>query len=156
MRLAIAAVGRLKGAGPEAALVDDYARRLGKLGRGVALGPLSIEEVEGRDRAAEGAALLDLHGAHADGVLIALDQRGTAPTSERFAAQLAEWRDEGHRVARFCIGGADGHAEALIERSQWLLGFGPMVWPHRLVRAMLAEQLYRAVSIVANHPYHRA
>lgn len=87
---------------------------------------------------------------------ILLDERGKQLSSEEFAALLGRWRDDGVREARFLIGAADGHGEAARNRADLLLGFGPMTWPHLLVRAMLAEQLWRATSILAGHPYHRS
>jgi 23S rRNA (pseudouridine1915-N3)-methyltransferase len=86
---------------------------------------------------------------------VLLDVRGTALASIELARRLEEWRDGGKREARFSIGGADGHGESERARSDLLLSFGPATWPHLLVRAMLAEQLFRATSILANHPYHR-
>lgn len=86
---------------------------------------------------------------------VVLDERGAALSSAALAARLAAWRDEGRREARFLIGGADGHDAATRGAADLLLGLGPATWPHLLVRAMLAEQLYRAVSINAGHPYHR-
>ncbi len=87
---------------------------------------------------------------------VLLDERGQAQTSEQFAALLGRWRDDGVREARFVIGAADGHGAAARESADLLLGFGTMTWPHLLARAMLAEQLWRATSILAGHPYHRS
>ncbi len=87
---------------------------------------------------------------------VLLDERGKQLSSEEFAALLGRWRDDGVREARFLIGAADGHGEAARSRADLLLGFGPMTWPHLMVRAMLAEQLWRATSILAGHPYHRS
>ncbi|NBW74190.1 MAG: 23S rRNA (pseudouridine(1915)-N(3))-methyltransferase RlmH [Sphingomonadaceae bacterium] len=87
---------------------------------------------------------------------VLLDERGRQVSSEEFATLLGRWRDEGVREARFVIGAADGHGEAERSKADLLLGFGPMTWPHLLVRAMLAEQLWRATSILAGHPYHRS
>ncbi|MBS7669852.1 23S rRNA (pseudouridine(1915)-N(3))-methyltransferase RlmH [Croceicoccus gelatinilyticus] len=87
---------------------------------------------------------------------VLLDERGKQMSSEDFAKLLERWRDDGVREARFLIGAADGHGDAAREEADVLLGFGPMTWPHLMVRAMLAEQLWRATSILAGHPYHRA
>ena len=87
---------------------------------------------------------------------VLLDERGKDLSSEEFAAILSRWRDEGVREARFLIGAADGHDEALRREADLLVAFGKATWPHLMARAMLAEQLYRATSIVAGHPYHRA
>ena len=87
---------------------------------------------------------------------VLLDERGQQLTSEQFAALLGKWRDEGVREVRFLIGAADGHGEAARQNADLLLGLGAMTWPHLLARAMLAEQLWRATSILAGHPYHRS
>lgn len=148
-------MGRLRG-GPEAALVDDYAARLSKVGRGVSLGPLDVSEVEAKGGGAQSEGVL-LRRAIPDGaVLVALDERGRAMGSSDLAAWLAARRDDGARDAAFLLGGADGLDPALRGEADLVLSFGPMVWPHRLARAMLAEQLYRAASILAGTPYHRA
>lgn len=154
MRLWLCAVGRLR-AGPERALVEDYAARLTRAGRPLSLGPLEVREVDARGggAAAEGALLLR---AAPDGAqLVALDERGRAMGSPDLARALAGWRDDGARDAAFLIGGADGHGPAVRDAAHLVLSFGPMVWPHALARAMLAEQLYRATSILAGSPYHR-
>jgi 23S rRNA (pseudouridine1915-N3)-methyltransferase len=89
-------------------------------------------------------------------VSIALDERGAALSSAELASKLEGWRDGGRREARFLIGAADGHDDAGRAQADLLLSFGAVTWPHLLVRAMLAEQLFRATSLLANHPYHRA
>ncbi len=90
-----------------------------------------------------------------DAALVVLDEKGRDLSSTEFAKLLAGWRDAGKREARFLIGAADGHDPATLERADLLLSFGKATWPHLLVRAMLAEQLFRATAIVAGHPYHR-
>lgn len=87
---------------------------------------------------------------------VMLDERGRQFTSEEFAAVLGRWRDDGVREARFLIGAADGHGDEARQRADLLIAFGAMTWPHLLARAMLAEQLWRATSILAGHPYHRS
>ncbi len=87
---------------------------------------------------------------------VLLDERGKQLSSEEFAALLGKWRDEGVREVRFVLGAADGHGDAARTEADLLLGFGAMTWPHLLARAMLAEQLWRATSILAGHPYHRS
>ncbi len=156
MRVHLCAVGRLRG-GPEAALFDDYQSRFDRTGRALALGPLALSEVEdkkGGGMAAE-AALLDR--AIPKGALICvLDERGRVMPSPAFADKLGGWRDQGVSDLAFVIGGADGIDPGLRARADFALSFGAMVWPHMLVRVMLAEQLYRAASILAGSPYHRA
>ena len=87
---------------------------------------------------------------------VLLDERGKAMSSEAFAALLGRWRDDGVRETRFFLGAADGHSDAERASADLLLAFGPATWPHMLARAMLMEQLYRATTILAGHPYHRA
>lgn len=155
MRIALLAVGRLR-SGPEQALIDDYLSRFEAVGRAVSLGPCRVIEVEprrARGAAAEADALL---AAAPAGPVIALDERGRALDSPGFAALLAHHRDTGTRELSLMIGGADGHGAAVRERAAMLLSLGPMVWPHMLVRVMLAEQLFRAAGILSGSPYHRA
>lgn len=155
MRLVIVAAGRLR-SGPELDLFDDYRNRFERTGRALGLGPLALAEVEprkGSGLAAE-APLID-SAVPKGAVRAALDERGAQFSSPEFADQLAEWRDQGRAEVAFLIGGADGLDPALREGADLALSFGRMVWPHMLVRAMLAEQLYRAASILAGTPYHR-
>ena len=91
----------------------------------------------------------------AGGVSVVLDERGKALSSTELAKKLEAWRDGGKREVRFLIGAADGHGEEQRQSADLLLSFGAATWPHMLARAMLAEQLFRATSILANHPYHR-
>lgn len=156
MRLHICAVGRLR-AGPERALIDDYLKRFDRTGRPLGLGPVSVHEVE--DRKGGGMeAEADLLGraVPSGACLVALDERGRQMSSPEFAGLIARTRDAGRQDMAFAIGGADGLAPGFRDRADALLSFGPMVWPHMLARAMLAEQLYRAASILAGAPYHRA
>jgi 23S rRNA (pseudouridine1915-N3)-methyltransferase len=162
MRLIVAAVGRSRAGGkpsPEQALFDDYAKRLAA--RGPAGMTLELREVEERRklptdarRAAE-ATLLQAQipkGA----TLVALDGRGKQLSSEDFAARLARWRDDEVADLAFIIGGADGFDPPMLKCAAFVLSLGAPTWPHLLVRAMLAEQVYRAQSILLGHPYHRA
>ena len=155
MRLTIACVGRLR-AGPERALVDDYLERFGRTGRALGFGPAVVHEVEdkrGLGMGAEGELLG--RAVPAGALLVVMDERGRVVNSPEFAGLLAGWRDAGRDVA-FVIGGADGISAELRGRAEFALSFGAMVWPHLLVRVMLAEQLYRAATILAGGPYHRA
>ncbi|MES2120368.1 MAG: 23S rRNA (pseudouridine(1915)-N(3))-methyltransferase RlmH [Pseudomonadota bacterium] len=138
MLLHIVARGKI-GRSPEADLVDRYVKRIGW--------PTKVTELPDR-----GGTVPPLP---ANSVSIVLDERGRALTSIELAKKLEGWRDDGKREARFLIGAADGHAAAQRDEADLLLSFGPATWPHLLVRAMLAEQLFRAISILANHPYHR-
>lgn len=139
MRLHIVAHGRI-GRGPEATLVDRYLARIAW--------PVTLTELSD----AGAGKVPDLP---APAVTVLLDERGAALTSRGLADRLARWRDDGMREARFVIGPADGHGDAARAAATTLLSFGPATWPHLLIRAMLAEQLYRATSLLAGHPYHR-
>jgi 23S rRNA (pseudouridine1915-N3)-methyltransferase len=136
--LHIVARGKI-GRSPEADLVERYLKRIAW--------PTKVTELPERGGKAPEPAL----GA----VTVVLDQRGKAISSVEFANTLERWRDGGKREARFLIGAADGHEEDQRSGADLLLSFGPATWPHLLARAMLAEQLFRATSILANHPYHR-
>lgn len=155
MRLSILAVGRLR-KGPEAAMVGDYLARFDAAARPLGLGPARVVEVEDKRRRGPEAEAALLLAAAPPGPLIALDERGATLDSPAFAERLARWRDEGARDLSLAIGGADGHGAALRARADLMLSFGAMVWPHMLARVMLAEQLYRAATILGGGPYHRA
>ena len=155
MRVHICAVGRLR-AGPERALIDDYLTRFDRAGRSLGLGPASVIEVEDRKGGGiQGEAAMLERALPTGVVLVALDERGQVVSSPDFADRLAGWRDAGRSDVAFVIGGADGLAPDLRDRAAFKLSFGKMVWPHMLARVMLAEQLYRAASILAGSPYHR-
>jgi len=136
--LHIVARGKI-GRSPEADLVERYMKRIAW--------PTKITELPDKGGRTPDSA--------AGTVTIALDERGEALSSIGLAKKLGQWRDGGKREARFLIGAADGHGGAERENAELLLSFGPATWPHLLVRAMLAEQLFRATSILGNHPYHR-
>ena len=138
MLLHIVARGKI-GRSPEAELVDRYLQRT--------KWPTRVSELPER-----GGKMPDLA---APSVTIALDERGLALSSTELASRLEVWRDGGKREARFLIGAADGHGDEVRNSADLLLSFGPATWPHLLVRAMLAEQLFRSVTILAGHPYHR-
>ena len=159
MLIAIAAVGKLK-AGPERELFDRYLARAGAAGKQLGLTFAAREFPE--SRAASPAARMT-HEAEAllaavpqSAPLVALDERGSAIDSASFARRIAAWRDNGAGNVIFALGGADGHGAALLAKAEFRLAFGAMTWPHQLVRIMLAEQIYRAVTILSGHPYHRA
>lgn len=160
MRLLIAAVGRLK-QGPERELFAHYLARAEALGRKLSFTPLTAIEVAeskassaaARCRAEAEALLAKVPDGHK---LICLDRTGNPLASEAFAQFLAKLRDGGAPGAAFLIGGADGHPSTLLEKADKVLSFGPMTLPHGLARIVLAEQLYRAETILAGHPYHRA
>ena len=138
MILHIVARGKI-GRSPEADLVERYLKRISW--------PTKVSELPDR-----GGRMPEMQ---ANVIVVALDERGQALSSIDLAKKLEGWRDGGKREARFLIGAADGHDGDQREQADLLLSFGPATWPHLLVRAMLAEQLFRATSILANHPYHR-
>ncbi|WP_171206406.1 23S rRNA (pseudouridine(1915)-N(3))-methyltransferase RlmH [Ruegeria sp. HKCCA0235A] len=155
MRISIVAVGRLR-AGPEKSLLDDYLTRFDRTGRGLGLGPARVIEVEDKKNAGMGAEAALLRKALPKGAVICtLDERGRVMSSPDFARKLGSWRDAGRQDLALVIGGADGIDPALRAEADFSISFGSMVWPHMLVRVMLAEQLYRAATILSGGPYHR-
>ena len=159
VKLHVAAVGKIKN-GPERTLAGEYFERAGQLGRQAGITSLIVtEHAESQAktselRKADEAARL-LGSCPGIAYLIALDEAGRNMSSTAFAGELRQLIDNGTRELGFLIGGPDGHAAAVHARAGLLLSFGKMTWPHRLARAMLAEQIYRAVTILVNHPYHR-
>jgi 23S rRNA (pseudouridine1915-N3)-methyltransferase len=155
VRVTLIAVGRLR-AGPEADLVDDYLQRFERTGRSRGLGPVRMIEVEDKRGGGARAEAALIEGALPRGSrMVALDERGATMSSGDFADALSAWSESGVRDLTFVIGGADGLTPSLRGRANRVLSFGPMVWPHLLARVMLAEQLYRAATILAGSPYHR-
>ena len=158
MRIVVAAVGRLK-RGPEVELAERYRERSVKSGRGIGLRSLDIIEIaESRARDAqrrvleELIALANIIPERAATVL--LDPRGETLDSNGLVKRLRGWNDGGRDVA-FVIGGPDGLAPTLSESATLHLAFGALTWPHQLVRVMLLEQIYRAITMMSGHPYHR-
>ena len=140
MLLHIIARGRI-GATSEGELVERYLKRIGW--------PVKVTELPDRGGTIPQPKQTPIRS-------VALDERGAQMSSEAFAALLGRWRDDGVREARFLIGAADGHGEQGRASADQLIAFGAMTWPHMLARAMLAEQLWRATSILSGHPYHRS
>ena len=160
MRLIVAAVGRLK-SGPERDLAERYRERVVKAGRAVGFQEIELIEIaESRAREAarrkteESIAIAQLMPEKSARIL--LDERGQNLGSAAFADHLRLWRDQGRGAAFFLLGGPDGVAANLRENADLALAFGAATWPHQLVRVMLLEQIYRAVTLLAGHPYHRA
>ena len=160
MKLAVSAIGLLK-SGPETELAADYQKRLVGIGRIAGMTDFSVREF------AESRAATDaLRKADEQHLLwstvpvgttsIALDERGKAMSSQEFALLLKRLAESSTKQATFLIGGPDGHAPETRAKASQILSFGPMTFPHRLLRVMLLEQIYRAVTIIVNHPYHRA
>lgn len=155
MRVHLCVVGRLRH-GPEKTLVDDYLSRFEAAGRPLGLTLGAIREVDERKARTPQTTTQEVLRAIPDGATIwALDERGTMMPSPGFAQEIAAVRDAGVRDLALCIGGADGFAQTFRDRSDKLVSLGPMVLPHMLARIILAEQLYRAATILAGSPYHR-
>lgn len=167
MKLTLCAVGKL-GATVENALAKDYLGRAGQTGRGLGVSAVELIEVDARKAAkAQTSALLKaqeadairdalgLKGGGEPGILIACDEHGEALTSRQIARRIEGYKDRGERRVTFLIGGADGLDPSLLQTAAFSLAFGPQTWPHALARVMLAEQMYRALSILAGSPYHR-
>jgi 23S rRNA (pseudouridine1915-N3)-methyltransferase len=159
MRLIVAAIGRLK-AGPERELAERYRDRVAKAGRAVGVRDIEIVEIResraedvGRRMLEESIALANIIPERA--AIVALDERGESLDSGALTGDLRSWRDSSRPAAVFCIGGADGLGGEIKQRADLTLAFGAATWPHQLVRIMLMEQLYRAVTILSGHPYHR-
>jgi 23S rRNA (pseudouridine1915-N3)-methyltransferase len=160
MRLVVVAIGRLK-QGPERVLAERYRERFDDVGRKLGFRGLDIHEIpESRARdaatrmAEEAAAILAVIPEKF--AMVALDQRGDNLDSAAFARHLGRWRDEQVAGTFFVVGGADGLSPDLRRKAKLSLAFGAATWPHQLVRVMLLEQIYRAATILAGHPYHRA
>ncbi len=152
MDIVIACIGHLR-SGPEADLLARYVKQT--------RWPVSIREFEDKksgssaERKKRESEML-LSAVPAGAKIIVMDERGKQTGSEAFAKKLGGWQDEGVPAVVFMIGGADGHTDELRKRADYLMAFGEMTWPHMLARVMLAEQIYRARTILDGHPYHRA
>jgi 23S rRNA (pseudouridine1915-N3)-methyltransferase len=160
MRLQVLGIGKLK-AGPEKTLADDYQARLEGLGRKAGITKLTVTdfaESQGQTasqrQAEEARRLADALAPKA--FTLVLDERGKSFTSKSFSQLLQYHLDQGTPDLAFLIGGPDGHGGEIRKHAGQLISLGEMTWPHRLVRIMLLEQIYRAVTIMVNHPYHRS
>lgn len=159
MKLHVAAVGKLK-TGPERELAEHYFSRVGQLARQVGIASLTVtEHAESQAKTAElrrteEAARL-LGACPAAAFIVAMDERGKTLTSQELAGEIGKRIDIGTSDLAFLIGGPDGHSSAVKARASLQVSMGRMTWPHRLARIMLAEQIYRSVTILLNHPYHR-
>jgi 23S rRNA (pseudouridine1915-N3)-methyltransferase len=160
MRTVVIAVGRLK-QGPERELAERYRTRFDEAGRKLGFRGIDIREI-GESRARDAAARITEEAAAIlaaipeNSVLVTLDERGDNIDSRAFARQLGQWRDQAIANTVFVIGGADGLSPELRSKAKLRVAFGAATWPHQMVRVMLLEQLYRAATILAGHPYHRA
>jgi len=160
MRLVVIAVGRLK-QGPERELAERYRERFDDIGRKLGFRGLEIHEIS-ESRARDAATRMAEEAAAISAlipqkyVLVALDERGKSIDSASFAQHLGRFRDEGVASTIFTIGGADGLSPDLRRKAKLTIAFGAATWRHQMVRVMLLEQIYRAATILAGHPYHRA
>jgi 23S rRNA (pseudouridine1915-N3)-methyltransferase len=159
MRITLICVGRMK-SGPERELFNRYFTRLGGMARSVGVAEVELREIdESRARRPEdrreeeAAAILKMLGPR--DAILALDERGVSPSSQEWATDIARARDGAQSAYAVVIGGPDGLSPSLRARAGRVISFGAMTWPHQLVRVMASEQLYRALSILAGHPYHR-
>lgn len=160
MKLLLIGVGRLK-AGPEREIYARYADRIVGIGRKIGFSAFEAREIDesrarrAEDRQAEeAAAIFSLLPAQLR--KICLDERGQNLTSADFAKKIGGWRDEGAGACALIIGGPDGVAASLREKADLVLAFGALTWPHQLVRVLAAEQIFRALTLLSGHPYHRA
>lgn len=152
MKVSLLAVGQMRGQ-KEAALFETYAERISKTGRALALDGLGVTEI--KDQAGANHKIETALNANPTAFVVVLDEGGRSLASRDFASQLAHWRDDGTREVIFVLGAADGLSDALRQRANLRMALGPMTWPHILARVLVAEQIWRAISILANHPYHR-
>jgi 23S rRNA (pseudouridine1915-N3)-methyltransferase len=160
MRLVVAAIGRLRDA-PERELAERYRKRTEQIGRRIGFRATEVVEIRESRAADAGKRMIEESIALANVIperaaVVLLDERGDSLDSAALAALLRRWRDDGRPAAVFVIGGDDGLAPSLRDKATLRLAFGAATWPHQLVRVMLLEQLYRAMTILSGHPYHRA
>lgn len=159
MRIIVAAIGRLK-RGPETELAERYRKRAAQTGRGLGLREIEIVEIRESRAADPGKRMVEESIALAnvippDATVVLLDSRGDNLDSASFASRLGQWRSDDRAAVVFIIGGPDGLAESLRKDADLRLAFGAATWPHQMARIMLLEQLYRAMTILGGHPYHR-
>jgi 23S rRNA (pseudouridine1915-N3)-methyltransferase len=159
LKLFIGAVGRMK-SGPESALFKDYFDRCNKAGPKIGLGPLQVTEIteaknphrpERQRLEAQGLAKMPLKNSR----IVTLDEHGRGLSSVALSEQLKIWRDDGVPQVSFLLGGPDGLDRTLVKSADLVLSLGPMTWPHMIARILLVEQLYRSISLLSGHPYHR-
>jgi 23S rRNA (pseudouridine1915-N3)-methyltransferase len=159
MRVVLLAIGRMK-KGPDTELVERYLKRAEQFGRQIGLRGIEIIEIRESRAADAGKRMVEESIALANvipegAITVMLDERGENLASADFAGHLRQWRDAGVPAAVFIIGGPDGLAENLRQKAKIKLAFGAATWPHQMVRIMLLEQVYRAITILSGHPYHR-
>ncbi|GAB2185321.1 23S rRNA (pseudouridine(1915)-N(3))-methyltransferase RlmH [Roseibium sp. LAB1] len=159
MRFTLFCIGKMK-AGADKELFDRYIDRARKSGRGLGITEVSLTEMpESRAQRADDRKTEEARGIvaalNAGARLVVLDENGKNLTSPAFSRKLEDWKDEGVPDVVFAIGGADGHGQEVLGRADLKLALGAMTWPHQIARILLAEQIYRAMTIQSGHPYHR-
>ena len=156
MRINICAIGHIRNS-PEEELIKDYINRFDRIGNIIGVGPIKVIEKEDKKNKgilAEGQLLMD--SIPTGSIICTLDENGLELDSYGFAKKISFWRDHGNQAVTLIIGGASGLSKGVKEKADLSISLSKMVWPHRLVRVMLAEQLYRAASIISRSPYHKA
>lgn len=157
MKITIRAAGLIK-SGPERELIDEYVKRASTLARNLGITAVSESSIDTRgakSRSNETEAILNTPSIAPSNILVVLDERGKTLTSRQIASQIAKWRDDGNQHVTFAIGGADGFDPNALPANAVKWSFGKQTWPHKIVRVMVSEQIYRALSILSNSPYHR-
>lgn len=154
MKINIYAIGRIKSC-PEAILINDYVSRFDRIGKNIGLGPIKIIEKETKTSGILSEGKILINSIPDDSIICLLDEKGTDLDSVAFANKIEHWKDNLNLDLSLIIGGSEGLSKELKQRAHHSISLGKMVWPHRLVRVMITEQLYRAASIISGLPYHK-
>ena len=155
MKINICAIGQIKSS-PEVAMVNDYVDRFERIGKNIGLGPIKIIEKESKKSGILSEGKVLLASIPNNSIICILDEKGTDLDSLAFAKKIEHWRDSLNLDLSLVIGGAGGLSNEIKNKAHHSISFGKMVWPHRLIRVMITEQLYRAASIISGSPYHKA
>ena len=155
MKINICAIGRIKSS-PEADMVNDYVDRFERIGKNIGLGPIKIIEKESKKSGVLSEGKVLLASIPNNSIICILDEKGADLSSLAFAKKIEHWRDNLNLELSLVIGGAGGLSKEIKNKAHHSISFGKMVWPHRLIRVMITEQLYRAASIISGSPYHKA
>jgi 23S rRNA (pseudouridine1915-N3)-methyltransferase len=155
MKITIYAIGHIK-SGPEAILINDYVDRFDRIGRNIGLGPIKIIERETKKSGIESEGKILINSIPSNSIMCILDEKGLDLDSFAFANKIEHWRDNLNLDLSLIIGGSGGLSREIKKRAHHSISLGKLVWPHRLVRVMITEQLYRAASIISGSPYHKA
>ena len=155
MKINICAIGRIKSS-PEVDMVNDYVDRFERIGKNIGLGPIKIIEKESKKSGVLSEGKVLLASIPNNSIICILDEKGADLNSLAFAKTIEHWRDNLNLELSLVIGGAGGLSKEIKNKAHHSISFGKMVWPHRLIRVMITEQLYRAASIISGSPYHKA